>query len=330
MKNRQFWPGVLFCVLAPLIGIFNNSNRHHPIGSGRMLLSWAVIATFLYAVWLFNQYVIHKLSAPRPFIKALYYLVINALAVSLFVLTDYYLIPSGFQIGYSTPWLLFVMRIGIAVVIIIIIQNMVRSLQQKEMMQRQNQQLQNENLASRFEILKQQVNPHFLFNSLSTLRTMVRAGDNNAETFIIKLSDVYRQLLTKRETVSATVEEELEFLDSFVFMLKARFENLLKVDIEIPASSLQCNLPVFSLQLLVENCIKHNVISAAKPLSIKIFQSDKSSVCVENNVQLKTSADESKGIGLNNLRKRYELLGVENGVTVYQTIEKFSVSLKFL
>jgi LytS/YehU family sensor histidine kinase len=89
-------------------------------------------------------------------------------------------------------------------------------------------------------------------------------------------------------------------------------------------------LPAFSLQLLIENCIKHNIISSAKPLNIRIFQQQEDRIIIENNLQTKPSADESSGIGLDNLRKRYELLQIRDGVNIQKTDTRFSVTLQLL
>jgi LytS/YehU family sensor histidine kinase len=179
-------------------------------------------------------------------------------------------------------------------------------------------------------VLKQQVNPHFLFNALSTLRIMVREKDDRAEPFILKLSDLYRQLLSKNTAQTVSLDEELEFLRSYMYMLQARFESLLHIRIETWPDSGQKKIPAYSLQLLVENCIKHNIISAARPLYITIFQQQPDTILIDNNLQLKPSVEDAGGIGLDNLRKRYELLQVEDGVTLTRTEKKFSVTLKLL
>jgi LytS/YehU family sensor histidine kinase len=159
---------------------------------------------------------------------------------------------------------------------------------------------------------------------------MVREKDDRAEPFILKLSDLYRQLLGKNTAQTVTFDEELEFLQSYIFMLQARFESLLNIRIDTwPDVGLR-KIPAFSLQLLVENCIKHNIVSSARPLYITIFQQQADCIVIENNLQTKPAAEESSGIGLENLRKRYELLHVQNGVTIHRTEKKFSVTLKLL
>ena len=113
-------------------------------------------------------------------------------------------------------------------------------------------------------------------------------------------------------------------------MLQARFESLLHIDIDIWPDSLSRKIPAFSLQLLIENCIKHNVISAARPLYIRVLQRQEDRIVIANNLQTRPSAEESSGIGLDNLRKRYELLQVQDGVTIERTTETFSVTLQLM
>jgi len=159
---------------------------------------------------------------------------------------------------------------------------------------------------------------------------MIREKDDRAEPFILKLSDLYRQLLGKNTSQTVTLDEELEFLRSYIYMLQARFESLLHIDIDIWPDMMRRRLPAFSLQLLIENCIKHNIISSAKPLNIRIFQQQEDRIIIENNLQTKPSADESSGIGLDNLRKRYELLQIRDGVNIQKTDTRFSVTLQLL
>lgn len=190
--------------------------------------------------------------------------------------------------------------------------------------------LKTENVRSQFEILRQQVNPHFLFNSLSTLRSMVRSKDPKSEEFVLRLSEIYRQLLAKRQFDTVPLKEELEFVNDYLFMLSSRFGAALKIIIDIPEESLLFRVPTFSLQLLLENCIKHNVISAEKPLEIKLFASS-GFVTIENHVQPKQTEAEHSGYGLENLIQRYKLLGfAENGVFVFSDDDVFRVRLKLL
>jgi two-component system LytT family sensor kinase len=161
-----------------------------------------------------------------------------------------------------------------------------------------------DNLSAQYELLKQQVNPHFLFNSLNTLKYMVESGDAHSVDFILKLSDFYRFTLESRKLNVITLAEELEIINSYMFLLKARFEDGLDLSIEIAPEYYQSFIPPFTLQLLIENCIKHNVVSLDKPLEIRLY-SDHDSLVIENRLQLKRMPEASTGIGLENISERY-------------------------
>ena len=190
--------------------------------------------------------------------------------------------------------------------------------------------LKTENIRSQFEILKQQISPHFLFNSLSTLHSMIRLQNPKSEQFVIKLSEMYRQLLVKRQLDFVTVREELSFVNDYIYMLNARFDKMLDITINIPEEIMNRIIPTFSLQLLLENCMKHNVVSYEKPLHIKISMSGSDAIAIENNIQAKVSHVEKSGYGLESLLKRYALLGSPDGVVVHSDAELFRVTIQLL
>jgi two-component system LytT family sensor kinase len=161
-----------------------------------------------------------------------------------------------------------------------------------------------DNLGAQYELLKQQVNPHFLFNSLNTLKYMVESGDAHTVEFILKLSDFYRFTLESRKQDLIKLSEELEILNAYVFLLKARFEEGIDLSIDIDEAHHPSLLPPFTLQLLVENCIKHNIVSLERPLHIRVY-SEKDFIVVENKLQLKRTPEASMGMGLENINQRY-------------------------
>jgi LytS/YehU family sensor histidine kinase len=160
------------------------------------------------------------------------------------------------------------------------------------------------NLGAQYELLKQQVNPHFLFNSLNTLKSMVEIQDPHSTDFILKLSDFYRFTLESRKMDLITVNEELRILESYAYLLTARFEDGFVLNNEIEPKYLEASLPPFSLQLLLENCIKHNVVSLEKPLHIKL-DTEGDYIVIENKIQLKKGNTVSTGIGLDNINQRF-------------------------
>jgi two-component system, LytTR family, sensor kinase len=161
-----------------------------------------------------------------------------------------------------------------------------------------------DNLAAQYELLKQQVNPHFLFNSLNTLKYMVENNDEHSVDFILKLSDFYRFTLESRKLDLIPVSEELEILEAYIFLLKARFEDGLDISLKIDKSYYTSYMPPFTLQLLIENCIKHNVVSLDRPLKVRIYSEDYF-IVVENQIQLKRTKEASAGVGLENIKQRY-------------------------
>jgi len=180
-------------------------------------------------------------------------------------------------------------------------------------------------LSAKYEVLKQQVNPHFLFNSLNTLKSMVDFGDASAADFIVKLSDFYRYTLESRQKDSELMQKELENLNAYYFLVRSRFEEGIDLQIQLSPEHLSAITPPFTLQLLVENAIKHNIISLDQPLNISIY-SDGKYIKVKNNVQIKNNPEPSNMIGLENISQRYlHLMGQQ--IIVESNHQFFTVAL---
>lgn len=172
----------------------------------------------------------------------------------------------------------------------------------------QAERLVKENVQSQFEALKNQINPHFLFNSLNALSSLVHSDPDKAEEFIDEFANIYRYVLDVKDKNVVSLDAELHFLDSFMFLQQIRFGDHLRLEKTIPDSKLNQFLPSLALQELIENAIKHNEVSGKRPLTIKVFV-ENDMLVVSNQLQLRKEEIESTGIGLNNLRKRYELFG---------------------
>ena len=159
---------------------------------------------------------------------------------------------------------------------------------------------------AKYESLKSQVSPHFLFNSLNALTNLVYEDQDKAAKFIKQLSEVYRYVLDTRDKEVVSMEEEKNFLNSYLFLQQIRFGDKLKLEVNLDET--RSRIAPLVLQMLVENAIKHNVISEENPLHINIYVKD-GFIVVENNLQKKSvMLDESPGIGLDNIAKRYEFL----------------------
>jgi hypothetical protein len=185
------------------------------------------------------------------------------------------------------------------------------------------ERLQKEQVEARYETLKNQVNPHFLFNSLNVLTTLVHKDADLAEQFIRQLSAVYRYVLDSRDREVVTLEEELTQLEAFVFLMKIRFGDRFNTVIEVQDRS--GKVAPLTLQMLLENALKHNEISKDSPLSVEIKQ-ENDFIIVKNNLQTKIGATESSGVGLENIRSRYHFLS-NRPVEVLQTADSFTVKI---
>ena len=171
----------------------------------------------------------------------------------------------------------------------------------------ENERLKLENSIAQFETLKHQINPHFLFNSLNILKTLITRHDAKAETYLIRLSEFYRCLLMYNKNEKIPLADELATLDSYLYLLNIRFEGKFQCRQQISEPARQTQIPPFTLQMLIENSIKHNVVSTDKPLLVEIFQEDQHLV-IRNNLQPKRSLETSSHIGLENISRRYRLL----------------------
>ncbi|SHL32581.1 sensor histidine kinase [Chryseobacterium polytrichastri] len=190
------------------------------------------------------------------------------------------------------------------------------------------EKVKSDNLGAQYELLKQQVNPHFLFNSLNTLKSMVETHDLESVDFIMKLSDFYRFTLESRKLDLITVHEEMNILDSYLFLQKARFGEGITFTNELNNEVLKTLIPPFTLQLLVENCIKHNIVSQSKPLHIKIYNSE-DKIIIENPIQHKMIPEDSLGVGLNNVNMRYKHL-LEKEIDILDDQKIFQIKLPFI
>lgn len=200
----------------------------------------------------------------------------------------------------------------------------------------EKEQLQRENLQSQLAGLKNQVNPHFLFNSLNTLVHLIPENPDSAVKFVQKLSKVYRYILEMRDTATTPLSTELEFLNAYVFLLKERFGDNLHVNIDddvckdvLTEGVCEKHIIPLSLQILFENAIKHNVISAQRPLTISVCIENEAHLIVRNNLQRKNQVQEGTGVGLQNIRNRYQLVS-QKEVDIIVTKESFIVSLPLL
>jgi len=205
---------------------------------------------------------------------------------------------------------------------IYIINKYKESLAEKEMIEKMGTE-------QEFENLKNQVNPHFLFNCFNTLSSLIEIDRNQAEVFLDELSKVYRYLLRNNEDGISTVENEVKFINSYYQLLKTRYGDGLNMNIEIDKRYYPYLLPSLSLQLLVENAVKHNIVSKQQPLMVEIFTAAGNKMVVNNNLQKKQQKEKSTNIGINNIRSKYALMK-QKGFQVVEGEKNFMVVLPLI
>jgi hypothetical protein len=188
--------------------------------------------------------------------------------------------------------------------------------------------LKKEQAIAQYETLKTQVNPHFLFNSLNVLTTLVHKDADVAEQFIIQLSKVYRYILESRAQEIISLEEEMRNLEAYVFLMQIRFGGNFKFDNQLATYTNSYKIAPLTLQMLVENALKHNEISKLHPLSISVFL-EENWLVVRNNLQLKTNQNDSTGIGLANIKSRYAFLS-QQPVIISETDGFFTVKIPLI
>jgi PAS domain S-box-containing protein len=189
--------------------------------------------------------------------------------------------------------------------------------------------VQKENLQSQFEVLKQQVNPHFLFNSLNVLTSLIKVDPDLAESFTERLSKVYRYVLENKEKELVSLSTELEFLKAYLFLLEIRFLKKLFVEIKIDKSYHDYLILPIAIQLIIENAIKHNTFSKIQPLKIEIFVDEQQRLNIVNNLNLRETKFISTGVGLENINRRYALVSDQRPEFI-KTSEHFIAKLPLL
>lgn len=193
----------------------------------------------------------------------------------------------------------------------------------------ENQLLRIENIRTQYEALKNQLNPHMLFNSLNTLRSLIREEPVKAQDYTQELSKVLRYTLQSNESKCVPLSEEMEFVEAYMFLLKMRYEDNINFNIGIDNRFSDYLLPPMSLQLLIENAVKHNEISMRRPLTINIFTSGDATISVCNPIQSKITNSAGTGIGLDNLAKRYNLL-FQKEIDINTDNERFCICLPLI
>lgn len=178
----------------------------------------------------------------------------------------------------------------------------------QERLKEESYKLQQENLRIQYESLKNQINPHFLFNSLNVLTSLIRLDPALAEKFTEQMAKVYRYVLEHKEEDVVTLRTEMEFIRSYIFLLEIRFEQKIIVDIDLPPACLDQHVPPLTVQLLIENAVKHNVFSRSHPMVVMIRVDEEDFFTVANTLRKREVKMGTTGVGLRNISERFAKL----------------------
>ncbi|TPV33284.1 hypothetical protein FJ651_09320 [Paucihalobacter ruber] len=195
----------------------------------------------------------------------------------------------------------------LVMLILIVVSRIIRLTEQSKQNAIEKERLVQQNLQNELSALRNQINPHFLFNSLNSLSLLVMEDQKAARTFINKLSFMFRYMLQSKDQDMVTIKEEVKFLDSYIHLIKQRYRDNFHALIEIKEKLFQHKIPTLALQILMENAVKHNEISNENPLHVEVFDHE-NYIVVKNKIQVRTGTVESTNTGLSNLNSRFKLL----------------------
>ncbi|MFT3753105.1 MAG: histidine kinase [Paludibacter sp.] len=296
----------IFLDAALLLGYFYSNQTDQRIGL-RMTYAFLSNVALFYSLYGFNFRIIQSNIRKRLRLKIHIWgsLAITAVLSLIFAESAIHL----FQDSGLPPNFLIVGNIikDIIVLLIVLLSTLLlHSISQRQQILLENERLVADNIRIRYEVLKNQVDPHFLFNSLNTLDGLIGMDNDRAHEYVQNLSQVFRYAIGNKEIMR--LEEELDFTESYAHLMKIRYGENIQIHYNIAEKYKSWYIMPISLQLLVENAIKHNVISNKHPLVITIESTPDDTIRVLNAIQLKKEAEEGEGIGLANLTERYKLL----------------------
>jgi two-component system, LytTR family, sensor kinase len=317
-KSRNYAP-YIFSFLICTIATFTNNRLHKPGLAG----AWIAYFFVLVGLWRLIEWLLNR--SDNKLVQWGSVLLGSTVYIICCTSLDFYVLHLMINFSMLTPWVFGVNLFMNTVVATIFIES-TRWARAGEKVEIENLHLQAENIEAKFELLKKQVNPEFLFYCLTTLQTMVKSNDPQIEAYILKLADVYRRLL-KQQNNTVGLREELAFLQTYMFLMRYGRETAISFEVNVFDESLYYDLPIFALQLLGDNCIKHNEFSESYPLHIRIFQKDAQSITITNNYQRRV-VPKSFGIDMEHLEMRYAMEGIDDGVFIEKETATYSTTIK--
>ena len=312
IKKHIIKPLLLGITISILLTLIFNLGPHFTIGDFIEQLVYSVILTFLF--WKGNEairkYLTKNISWLEKTRRRVFTHVLMAVSYSLLIILLFYLYVwftlmhkpnlNGFYIHFRFG-IYICFSINLIVILTSYSLNFFRNWKNSVL---NEERLKRESLALQYESLKNQVNPHFLFNSLNVLTSLIERDSKASVQYVKQLADVFRYVLDQNVKELVPIETEMKFIKSYIFLQQIRFGDNLKTMITVKDDF---SIVPIALQILIENAVKHNEVSAERPLSIKIYE-DEQYLMVENNIQLRNYLPDSNQLGLKTLEFQYEFL----------------------
>jgi len=327
--NNDLW---VFLSVVPLSIIICNSILLGEIYFQK--LSVFLSATGIYLVWMFFVFLVCGIIALRflekyPDLKdtrkrivlaTLSIMAVTAISITpLMYLYDEIALFEYTRVGYTHAGVVVISLIS-NIIITIIFEGLAAFERWKATLY-ETEQLKKENLRSQLQSLKDQINPHFLFNSINSLSSLIAEDPEKAEEFLDEMSKVYRYLLRNNEDNLISLSMELQFINSYYHLLKTRYGEAINLIISVDSKCKETLVPPLTLQILLENAVKHNIISKEQPLEIKIICENNEKLIVKNNLQRKSVMVLSNQVGLENIAAKYKLLNQPEMVVMEENNE---------
>ena len=318
MNRKLLMVALLTAPILAMYGVFP-IYLFNKIPFGAMVLSVIFLSIMLFLFWVINIYLHHTIPNSIKRYAFSFIITVSLHSVIIFSSPDF---PIGSKfLLYPTITTVFINTF------MLIILHLVISIDKQEKATDEIKSLKMSNLEAQKQVLVQQLQPHFLFNALSVLKSLIKENPTEGEYYVLKLSDFLRYSVEAHTQETATLFDELKFTQDYIDLQKVRFGNALRETIELKEAVLQKRLPVYALQTLVENAIKHNAFTKNKPLHIQIGYAD-DRLWVSNN-RFPKQLVHSSGIGLRNLQERYRIMAGKE-IVVKDTAEEFTVYLPLL
>jgi LytS/YehU family sensor histidine kinase len=325
MKNKLI---KLALITSPILSIYGVAPvlLYKSMGLAEISIGFLSLTVLILSSWLYNIYLAKKVN--RIFKRYLLSYAITLFFNSIVVFIPFYIMPDflGKEVGLNFLFYALTATMSINTIILIVINAELLKLK-KDIAETENQKLKVVNLEAQKQVLMQQLQPHFLFNALSTLKSLIHENAEQAEDYSVKLSEFLRYSVEAYSKELVTLEEELQFTNDYLELQKARFGIAFHCEIQIEESALKLKLPVFALQTLVENALKHNAFTEKKSLIIDVT-TENNLLKVSNN-KIPKALIHTSGTGLKNLNERYKLTSGK-AIEIANSENVFTVTINLL